>query len=624
MLRIMIFRTLITIFFSLLSFSSLAEERLALLIGNSKYISLQEIKTAKTDSQVLANALKKSGFKTIIHNDIDLIEMREALIEFGRELRKTNAVGVFYYAGHAIQIDGENYLLPIDIDVQDASELSWQAIRLNDVLQVMERDIIDRINIIILDAGRLNTLPSEARTQSVGLAHIESGSGNFISFSTSPGTVIFETENDESLFSKELSAAILQQGLTIEETFKLVRRNVVQHTNGKQVPWDASSIVGMFHFMEQDDEQVLSLNKQLKEQADKIRQLSQEVKKLDSSSLENNSALKCDYLAASPNDQNNHPETWVSYETLVNQANTAIEACRSAINNTPAEPRYKYQLARTLLTAEATYLEAAEFMREAAESYYPPAMNAYGVMLNLGRGVAVDNQESFKWISRAAEKGNIPAMTNLSISYHAALGIKQSAELGLSWLIKAHENGDPRSTIILAAFYGDAHQILNNPLIETNPKLSEELLINNNLTNEFDVPYILSHIYGDWSWKVLGDRATVADRDKYHKKSANWKEQAIKAGNRTSIASRSATQGVVRHLKDIEEAVNVKHPVDLPDVETLYLNQAYLDNLYVVFDWNRVLLQDKLDFGNPVDTKLYPQIDRILDIIRTSPRLFPK
>jgi uncharacterized caspase-like protein len=162
-----------------------------------------------------------------------------------------DTVALVFYAGHGLQIDGENYLVPIDIDVKREADIPIQAVRLNDILNTLT-SVPSKMRILMLDACRNNPFPDINRTAGGGLAIVDAkvGSpGTFLSFSTSPGAVAEDGTGSNSPYTSALLAAGKEQGIPIEETFKRVRLAVNKVTEGRQTPWDSSSLTDDFRFV---------------------------------------------------------------------------------------------------------------------------------------------------------------------------------------------------------------------------------------------------------------------------------------------------------------------------------------------------------------------------------------
>lgn len=223
-----------------------AEKRIALVIGNAAYKD-SPLTNPKNDAQLMTETLEKVGFEVTTLIDGDFRAMKLAMVRFGRKLRASDTVGLFYYAGHGVQSRGENYLIPVDAEIIDESEIDVFAINVNDYLRTMER-ASSRINIVVLDACRNNPFAGSFRSQLRGLARVDAPRGTYIAYATAPGKVALDGTGQNSPYTKALSKAIATPGLTIEETFKEARRSVLASTGERQTPWETSSITGRFFF----------------------------------------------------------------------------------------------------------------------------------------------------------------------------------------------------------------------------------------------------------------------------------------------------------------------------------------------------------------------------------------
>jgi len=221
------------------------EERLALVIGNSNYRDAP-LGNPSNDARSMAIKLKELGFKVMERENSTLEEMRKSARDFGNQLA-LGAVGLFYYAGHGIQSGGTNYLIPVDADIQDETELATRAFSASEVLEKMDA-AKNRINIVILDACRNNPLTRKVRSAGRGLAPMEQGSGMIIAFATKPGSTSTDGDGSHGLYTGELLEALSRPGLSVEETFKQVRLEVSRKSGGEQIPWENSSLLGEFYF----------------------------------------------------------------------------------------------------------------------------------------------------------------------------------------------------------------------------------------------------------------------------------------------------------------------------------------------------------------------------------------
>ena len=219
--------------------------RLALVIGNAQYKN-SPLRNPINDARDMSDALTASGFAVSRYENLTYSKMREVVRDFGEKL-KMGDVGLFYFSGHAVQYRGKNYLLPINEDLKHSDEIPSSSLDIDFVLAKMESAKND-LNIVILDACRNNPIGAESRSLERGLTNISAAKGAFIAFATSPGNVALDGDGKNSPYTKNLTQVIRKGGMTIEQVFKEVRRNVISETNSKQVPWENSSILGDFYF----------------------------------------------------------------------------------------------------------------------------------------------------------------------------------------------------------------------------------------------------------------------------------------------------------------------------------------------------------------------------------------
>lgn len=224
---------------------SSAQTRLALLIGNSAYKN-GPLKNPVNDVAAMNTSLKRSGFDVMLVKNADRGKMGKAIDEFGRKLKNYD-VGLFYFSGHGLQVDGRNYLVPLYMKVQGQSDVQYEAIDAGKVLAKME-DAGNRMNIVILDACRNNPFKRSFRSGRNGLAQMDAPTGSFIAFATAPGDVALDGRGKNSPYVSNMLSNMNKKNITIEQFFKRVRRGVMKDTGKKQVPWESSSLVGDFYF----------------------------------------------------------------------------------------------------------------------------------------------------------------------------------------------------------------------------------------------------------------------------------------------------------------------------------------------------------------------------------------
>ena len=228
--------------------SAQAAGRFALVIGNSAYTGSPPLKNPKNDAELIAKTLTEVGFEVIKVVDADRRKMSRAMLDFSRKLsNNTGSVGLFYYAGHGVQVRGLNYMVPVTADIKNEDEVRFEGVDINDFLNTM-RNSGSRLNIIILDACRNNPYEGSSRSGTRGLAPVQAASGTLIAYSTAPGDVAFDGNGINSPYTLALSRFIRKPGLTVETVFKRVLASVEDATEQKQTPWLTGAFRGEFYF----------------------------------------------------------------------------------------------------------------------------------------------------------------------------------------------------------------------------------------------------------------------------------------------------------------------------------------------------------------------------------------
>ena len=221
------------------------EPRTALVIGNGAYGDAP-LRNPVNDARDMAAKLRELGFQVIERLDADRQTMRQALREFEQQLRQQRGVGLFYYAGHGVQLKGQNYLIPIGVDIRQEFEIPDEGVDADAVLRAME-SAGNGLNIVILDACRNN--PFARSLGSRGLARMDGPVGTFIAYATAPGSTSKDGTGRNSPYTQNLLTAMSIPGLSLEQVFKQVLVGVERETGGSQVPWVASSLRGEFYFL---------------------------------------------------------------------------------------------------------------------------------------------------------------------------------------------------------------------------------------------------------------------------------------------------------------------------------------------------------------------------------------
>jgi uncharacterized protein YgiM (DUF1202 family) len=226
--------------------AALAAARVALVVGNGDYAAeIGRLKNPTSDANLMAKTLTDLGFEVSLVTDADQKAMKRAIREFGQKLRETgpNGIGLFYYAGHGVQVDGENFLLPIGAEIQAEGDVELEAVSAASILSQMQF-AGNAVNLVFLDACRNNPLTRSFRSGSRGLARVDAPRGSFVGYSTAPGDVSVDGESSNSPYALALVEELTTPGISIEEAHRAVRGKVLAATNQRQTPWDSSSLTG--------------------------------------------------------------------------------------------------------------------------------------------------------------------------------------------------------------------------------------------------------------------------------------------------------------------------------------------------------------------------------------------
>lgn len=221
-------------------------KRLALVIGNSAYDTFP-LANPVNDATDIAAKLKTLGFDVMLLTDKTRKQMEQAIYDFNNKAQNYD-VAFFYYAGHAVQYNGKNYLIPVDADLREERDIEYECTIVDRVLSRMD-NTGKKLKIVTLDACRNN--PFERSWRSIGgkgLSFMDAPTGTFIAYSTAPNGVASDGTGRNSPYTTELLKKLDIKGLKIEDLYKQVREAVLKSTNGRQVPWDQSSIIGDFYF----------------------------------------------------------------------------------------------------------------------------------------------------------------------------------------------------------------------------------------------------------------------------------------------------------------------------------------------------------------------------------------
>jgi uncharacterized caspase-like protein/TPR repeat protein len=417
--------------------------RLALVLGNAKYEAVPALDNPANDAADLAQALRRVGFEVIEQRDATRETMAMAVHDFAARLSGAD-VALFFYAGHGLQMNGENYLLPVDARIDSAADVRFNTINLSDIQQEMEGN--GRASIIILDACRNNPFAEKlarggrgATTR--GLSRIDaSAEGSLIVYSTQPNNVALDGAGRNSPFTAALLKHVVTPGLEVRQMVSRVRGDVLQSTDHRQTPWDSSSLVGDVYLAGAPSAGAPAVVPQAPVVANNVVAPGAVPASSGDSVAPGRAAAvpdivrECDRLTAPPD---------VTADTPVVAKvdwNRAVVVCEAALKAEPGEAHFQFALGKAYFYAK-NYFEAARHLSIAAETM-PEAQNALGYCFDVGLGVAKNSQKAFELYSKAAAAGSAVAMESLGGAYISGTYVKQDFGKALDWMEKSIEAGN--------------------------------------------------------------------------------------------------------------------------------------------------------------------------------------
>jgi uncharacterized caspase-like protein len=224
----------------------LVAPRRALVIGNSSY-SFGPLKNPANDARAIGEELKRSGFEVTTGLDLPRREMLEAIRAYAESLTKAKAVGVFYFAGHGVQLAWRNYLLPTDAQIARVEDIEARCVDVNAVIDGIAK-AANPMNVVILDACRENPFAGVKLDQK-GLSQLDAPPGTLLAYATAPGNLASDGEGANGLYTEQLLRELKVPEARIEDVFKRVRLTVRRRSNGQQIPWESTSLEEDFWFL---------------------------------------------------------------------------------------------------------------------------------------------------------------------------------------------------------------------------------------------------------------------------------------------------------------------------------------------------------------------------------------
>jgi hypothetical protein len=444
-------------------------QRLALVIGNGKYKE-SPLLNAANDARSIGQLLRELGFKVKELEDASLKDMNTAVRDFGDGLRK-GGVGLFYYAGHGMQIRGRNYLVPVDADIKREDEVAYTSLDASSILDKME-SAGNGTNIMILDACRNNPFARSFRSSATGLAQMDAPVGTYISFATAPGRVASDGAGANGLFTQHLLDSMRQPGLKIEDVFKRTRVKVMSDSGQQQVPWDNSSLTGDFYFVPTSaTATAVPAQGAAEPKSDPLSGKPQGTRRDPAGEKPTRLAMgSVPKPSASPPESKPTPS---GGDELFQKAQEAAKNGdargaadlyeRAAERGHPGaqlELGTLYKIGRRPITQD---LGKARMWFSKAASKNIAGAYEYAMLLDRGEGGDKNCKEAQRWFLRAAEGGMVSAMTALGDSLLRSCNGERKPEAAAKWLRSAAENASVAAQFSLGLLYFNGDGVAKNP-----------------------------------------------------------------------------------------------------------------------------------------------------------------
>ena len=232
--------------------------KVALVIGNSAYKRAPSLKNPGNDARAMAEALRETGFEVTLRNDASADEMRAAFQAHARTLAARKCVGLFYFAGHGVQLAWRNYLLPVDAEIAKIDDIAAKCVDIGGLLETIAKSA-NPMNVIILDACRDNPFGGDVRLAQAGLSQMDAPPATLLAYATAPGNAASDGEGANGLYTSNLLREMKVRDAKIEDVFKRVRLGVRRASNGAQIPWESTSLEEDFYFQPPEQLRKLSL-----------------------------------------------------------------------------------------------------------------------------------------------------------------------------------------------------------------------------------------------------------------------------------------------------------------------------------------------------------------------------
>ena len=411
----------------------LADGRVALVVGNSTYAHIGRLPNPDSDAVDMSAALRRLGFEVTTELDADRVELTEALRAFTRQSAGAD-VSLVFYAGHGIEMDGVNYLVPVDARLERDVDVRFETVTVDDLLVSTTGA---SLRLVILDACRNNPLArsmqrtAATRTVSGGsFADLNEdllGDETLVAYAAAAGTTAADGRGRNSPYTAALLSH-LETPLEIGLLFRRVRAQVLSATNGAQRPHEYHSLVGE-HYL--------------------TRTLA------TAASVTVSAAVPAEPAPPADPPQPDLPEIDIP-ELHIPALRELAEAGDAAAQTELGE---RYEDGRGVVQ---DYAVAVSWFRRAAEQGFAPGQAALGFMYARGRGVRHDDSEAVRWFRGAAEQGNARGQSNLGAMYRDGRGVERNDREAVRWFRRSADQGDARAQGSLGWMYENGRGVVQD------------------------------------------------------------------------------------------------------------------------------------------------------------------
>lgn len=465
------------------------QARSALIVGNADY-SFNPLDNPLNDARALAGSLRELGFKVTLLENVTLAQFEAALAGMAGSFQR-EGIGLFYYAGHAIQHQGVNYLLPTDFALDQADDLPGHTMSINKVLDALEAAGVG-LKLVVLDACRNYPFGDLDEVFGQGLASVAASGETLVAYATAAGQWALDGDGPNSPYTSALVSALELPGHDIYDVFRIVRAKVREATDGRQLPWVSGSIETRLVFREAEPQvagatpgeitlagvhwdtikasadpadfnQFLNLYPQSRygdEAEARVQLLSSQgeqspgpvlaaARSLPGPGSRTLEVTPCDVFASDPHDPQ---RVIVGIPAGLVNTRQAIRACAAAVAADPENARLNYQMGRVLDIAER-FDEALSFYQRAALGRHVKALSSIGFMYRTARGLTRDFGKAAEYYYLAALEGLPVARLALAKLYEEGWGVPQSYDQAYYWYKLAAEDGFAPAIDGLAVMY---------------------------------------------------------------------------------------------------------------------------------------------------------------------------